>query len=135
MACERLKQKFDPRVMSESPSDAKYTSYSVNKGEELVFCVRSKKTGKIHDLNLLMYVALHEIAHIACPEQGHTPLFKKIFAFLTEQALKLKLYKYFKKVYMYKPIVNFRSGEFYLVCIGKKNVPALSGIRPILEKA
>ena len=24
---------------------------------------------------------------------------------------------------MYKPIVNFRSGEFYLVCIDKKKVP------------
>lgn len=33
------------------------------------------------------------------------------------------LYRYFKKVYIYKPIVNFRSEEFYIVCIGKKEVP------------
>jgi hypothetical protein len=33
------------------------------------------------------------------------------------------LYKYFKKVYIYKPIVNFRSEEFYIICIGKKEVP------------
>ena len=33
------------------------------------------------------------------------------------------LYRYFKKVYIYKPIVNFRSEEFYIVCIGKKKVP------------
>ena len=39
---QRLKKKFDPRVMSESPSDAKYTSYSVNKGEKIFFCIRSK---------------------------------------------------------------------------------------------
>ena len=33
------------------------------------------------------------------------------------------LYRYFKKVYIYKPIVNFRSEEFYIVCIGKKGSP------------
>ena len=33
------------------------------------------------------------------------------------------LYRYFKKVYIYKPIVNFRSEEFYIVCIGKKKIP------------
>ena len=40
-----------------------------------------------------MYVALHEMAHIACPEIGHGELFKKIFKFLTEIAIELKLYK------------------------------------------
>ena len=41
-----------------------------------------------------MYVALHELAHVACPELHHTPLFKKIFAFLTRIAIKLKLWVY-----------------------------------------
>ena len=40
-----------------------------------------------------MYVTLHEIAHIACPEYGHTPLFNKIFAFFTETASDIGLYK------------------------------------------
>ena len=79
-------------VFSESSPDSNYTSYSVNKGEELVFCLRSKKTGKFHNLNLITYVMLHEISHIACPEYGHTPLFNKIFAFITTEAVKLGLY-------------------------------------------
>ena len=62
----------------ETEIDSKYTSYSVNKGEELVFCLRSKKTTEFHDINLLMYVALHEISHLACKEIGHTQLFKDI---------------------------------------------------------
>ena len=33
------------------------------------------------------------------------------------------LYKYFKKISIYKPTLNFRSGEYYLICINKKKVP------------
>jgi predicted metal-dependent hydrolase len=71
------------------------TSYSVNKGEELVFCLRSRKEKDMfHTINILMYVILHEISHIACPEYGHGPLFKKIFAFFTKTAMNLKIYEY-----------------------------------------
>ena len=77
----------------ETEPGSEYTSYSVNKGEELVFCLRSKEDNKLHHINLMMYVALHEISHVACPEIGHTPLFKKIFAFFTNKASDLNLYK------------------------------------------
>lgn len=78
-----------------------YTSYSVNKGEQLVFCLRSRKNNKLHDINLLMYVVLHELAHIACPEYGHTELFKKIFYFFVITAVNIKLYR--KKDYFISP--------------------------------
>jgi hypothetical protein len=39
-----------------------------------------------------MYVALHEMAHIACPEVGHGELFKKIFKFLTLEAINIGIY-------------------------------------------
>ena len=81
-------------TIHEGLANSNLTSYSVNKGEELVFCLKSKKTGKYHDHNLLMYVAIHELAHIACPEIGHGPLYTKIFKFLAQQAVKLDLYKY-----------------------------------------
>lgn len=77
----------------EGDGENNLTSYSVNKGEELVFCLHSKKTNKLHDINLLMYIALHEMSHIACPEIGHTKLFKKIFNFLTKTAVELNLYQ------------------------------------------
>jgi predicted metal-dependent hydrolase len=78
----------------ETSLTSEYTSYSINKGEELVFCLRSKSTFKLHDINLLMYVAVHELAHTACPETGHTPLFNKIFKFLLERAVEIQLYYY-----------------------------------------
>ena len=54
------------------------TSKKINKGEEIVFCLRSIPDNKLHNINELMYVAIHEIAHVGCPEIGHTSLFKKI---------------------------------------------------------
>jgi predicted metal-dependent hydrolase len=92
---EQLNTKLKNTKIQESTDNGIYTSYSINKGEQIVFCLRSRQTseGKLHDLNLLMYVVLHEMAHVACPEFGHTELFKDIFAFLTEVAIKIKIYK------------------------------------------
>ena len=81
-------------LIYETSLTSDYTSYSINKGEELSFCLRSKSTMKLHDINLLMYVAVHELAHTACPETGHTPLFNRIFKFLLERAIEIKLYYY-----------------------------------------
>lgn len=80
-------------VIYETDPESNLTSYSVNKGEELSFCLKSKKTDTIHDINLLMYVAIHEMAHIACPEIGHGTLFKKIFRKLAEEAINIGIYK------------------------------------------
>ena len=92
MIFERLSDKINYVVIEENTLD-KFTSYSVNKGDELVICLKSKKTGKIHDINLIMYVVLHEIAHIMCPVYGHGSLFVKIFKYITEESVKLGIYK------------------------------------------
>jgi len=78
----------------ETDFESSYTSYAINKGEEIALCLRCKNTGNIHNINLLMYVAVHEMAHTACPENGHTPLFNNIFRFMLEQAVKIGLYRY-----------------------------------------
>ena len=80
-------------VIYETDPESNLTSYSVNKGEELSFCLKSKKSNQLHDINLLMYVAIHEMAHIACPEIGHGELFKKIFRKLAEEAINIGIYK------------------------------------------
>jgi predicted metal-dependent hydrolase len=89
-----IQKKLPNSIIKESSAKSEFTSYSVNKGEELVFCLRSKKNNKLHDINDLMYVAVHEIAHIGCPEIGHTPLFKNINKFLLERAALANLYKF-----------------------------------------
>lgn len=90
----QLKDRIMGVDISESSEDSYYTSYSVNKGEQIVFCLRSKKERhKLHNINMVMYVALHELSHVACPEVGHTELFKKIFHFITKVAMNLGIYK------------------------------------------
>lgn len=99
---ERLNKKINNVIILENVRDFYYTSYSVNKGEQLVFCMRSRKDGskdQKHSVNLMMYVVLHEIAHIACPEYGHGQLFKEIFKHFTEIAIQLDLYE----------LIDFRS--------------------------
>jgi predicted metal-dependent hydrolase len=89
-----IKKKLPYVKISENPTDSQYTSYSINKGEELVFCIRDKKYFKLHDINELLYVAIHEIAHIGCPEIGHTDLFQNINLYLLEKAVCYNLYRY-----------------------------------------
>jgi hypothetical protein len=94
----QLNEKIKNVVIKESSSNSVYTSYTVNKGEEIIFCIRSKsittylQNNNIHDFNLVMYVLLHEISHVACPEYNHTPLFKKIFRFICEEAIEMGIY-------------------------------------------
>lgn len=96
----QLRDKIQNVSIKESPSGSSYTSYTVNKGEQIIFCIRTKtlssllnNSNNIHDFNLVMYVMLHEISHVACPEYDHTPLFKKIFKFICEEAIEMGIYK------------------------------------------
>lgn len=45
-------------------------------------------TSKTYNYNTLLYVAIHELAHVMCPEKGHTPLFDKYHQLLVDQAFK-----------------------------------------------
>jgi hypothetical protein len=78
----------------EVEKDSPYTSYSVNKGEELVFCLRNKKSFEFYEYNKILYVAVHEIAHIGCPEIGHTKLFFEINKYLLETAKNSSMYEF-----------------------------------------
>lgn len=91
---EQLHQRIQGVELAENTPESSYTSYSVDKGEEMVICLRSKRVGDIHDLNLLMYVVLHEMAHVACPCEQHNPPFHDIFIFLQEEAIKLGIFKH-----------------------------------------
>jgi hypothetical protein len=91
---DQLNRNFDKQrtKIYENGPDSDLTSYSINKGEEMAVCLRSKKNGQLHQINLLMYVTIHEMAHIACPETGHTQLFKDIFAHFIRVAISNNIY-------------------------------------------
>lgn len=89
---DQLNNKIQDVKLSEGTGDDGYTSYTVNKGEKIIFCLRDYNKS-IHDINLIMYVVIHELAHVACPEQGHTALFSQIFKFLAEISIEIGIYK------------------------------------------
>lgn len=82
----------------ENIEPGKYTSYLVNKGDELVMCLRSDKNKKIHDINMLMFVAIHELTHASSDEyilgEEHTKQFSELMAFFLQCAITIGLYTY-----------------------------------------
>jgi hypothetical protein len=90
---KRLVEGFNPKKVYETLPTSEYTAYSENKGEKLAFCLNTdKKNNKLIDSNTLLFVAIHELAHIATKSIGHTPEFWENFRFLIEEAVKIKIY-------------------------------------------
>jgi len=91
---DRLNENFNPDNISEGTDKTNYTSYSINKGEKIVFCLRSRD-GKdtLVDLNTVMYVAIHELGHLMTEEIGHPTSFWTNFRTLLKEAIALGLYK------------------------------------------
>jgi len=87
-----LQNNYNPNTLSETLNDSKYTSYSVNKGEKLSICIRKKDNTFIDD-NTILFVVIHELAHIMTEEIGHTPLFWENMRFLLEKAKEEGIYK------------------------------------------
>lgn len=91
---ERMVNNFNPDNITEATKNNKYTSYSINKGEKIVFCLRSRdETNKLVDLNIMMFVALHELAHTMTKSIGHTEEFWNNFRILLRNAQNLGIYK------------------------------------------
>jgi predicted metal-dependent hydrolase len=77
----------------ESDSNSKHTSYSINKGEKVVICLRSKDEKKeLIDPNTIMFVTLHELSHIMTKSVGHTDEFWDNFRFILKEAVKNNIY-------------------------------------------
>ena len=94
----RLKKNFNPDVLKEGIDNPSYTSYTVNKGEEIILCLRTD--GKLVDINILTFVCIHELSHIGNETVGHDDAFWEFFKELLIEAINIGIYiKYdYKKV-------------------------------------
>lgn len=90
----RLAKRFKKRALSESLSSSKQTSYSINKGQSIVMCIRSKRDGSLTDENTVTFVLLHELGHLMSVSVGHNTEFWDNFRFILAHALYWKLYTY-----------------------------------------
>jgi hypothetical protein len=96
----QLNQKFeaDPKRFYEATPDSQHVSYSVNKGDSIHLCLRQRENKKEHlvEENVMVFVALHEMAHCITPPSvaSHGPEFWNNFGWLLREAESLGIYKY-----------------------------------------
>ena len=92
----RISKRFKSSNVSEGAYDIKYTSYSINKGEKIVLCLRSRdKIEALEPLNILMCVVLHEVAHIGTESIGHTTEFWNTFKFILKESIGIGIYTHY----------------------------------------
>jgi hypothetical protein len=74
---------------------SKDTSYSENKGQKIVVCLRDKKNPPKYPLideNTIMFVMLHEMAHLMTETIGHTQEFWANFKRILQDAVQVGIY-------------------------------------------
>jgi len=91
---KRLIQRYNPNSFQENDLTADSTSYSENKGEKIVVCLRdkTKKPYPLIDENTIMFVLIHECAHLMTESTGHTPEFWTNFRKLLHDCIKQGVY-------------------------------------------
>src|SRR3989304_6640033 len=60
-----LRSRFDADKIMETTQGEKYTSYTINKGEKMILCIRARNgTEQLEKENTMMFVSLHELSHV-----------------------------------------------------------------------
>jgi hypothetical protein len=79
--------------IQESENENDTSSYTINKGEILSFCLRHKdEQQRFHNDNTMWFVICHELAHVMSVSEGHNDEFIKNFKFLLKESQELGIY-------------------------------------------
>ncbi len=94
---KKLKKRYSYKILSEAINKQNYTSYLIDK-KHIYLCLRQKSVDFV-DINVLMFVLLHELAHLSMDriisEKEHETDndFKESFKMLIDTSIKIKIYK------------------------------------------
>ena len=94
-AVVRFTSRFSSDVFVENDMASPDTSYSENKGQRIVVCLRDKTKPPQYpliDINTVMFVMLHEMAHLMTETIGHTQEFWTNFKRILQDAIQLGIY-------------------------------------------
>ena len=69
------------------------TSFTINKGDVIAICIRDSYSYGIQDYNIIMFVVLHELTHLAIEAYDHPDEFWLVFKFVLLEASAANLYK------------------------------------------
>ena len=105
---KKLRQNYNNNVLSEAAIDERYTTFTVDK-TQMHICLRTRDSYEsIYNIDLLMYVVLHELGHMCnytendIPIVGHGSEFRDIFELLVKNAIEIDIYNY--KDYSHEPM-------------------------------
>ena len=91
----RFLARYHPDCFVENDMTTGDTSYSENKGQKIVVCLRDKTKPPefpLIDENTVMFVMLHEMAHLMTETIGHTQEFWLNFKRILHDAVKIGIY-------------------------------------------
>jgi hypothetical protein len=91
----RFIDRFATDVFVENDMQSSDTSYSENKGQKIVVCLRDKTKAPHYPLideNTVMFVMLHEMAHLMTETIGHTQEFWTNFKRILHDAVQVGIY-------------------------------------------
>ena len=92
-----LVRRWNPNAVMEGSHNSGLTTYTLQKGKKIAFCLRDRDgTDRLHtDENTLIYVGLHELAHLM--EKHHNPNheggFIDLWQFVLREAAELGIWQ------------------------------------------
>lgn len=96
----KLVKNYNSGLLSEAANDKRFTTFTIDK-QDMHICLRTRDgEDKLYNIDVLMYVILHELAHLCnydmygVPIIGHGKEFKYIFRLLVTEAIDIGIYKY-----------------------------------------
>lgn len=89
---EELRQRLIPSIpeFKNIAMSGSNQSFTLNK-RDVHICTKDE-LGRYYEDNMLIYVMLHELAHVLCNEVGHTEKYRSIFTELLNRAEKAGVY-------------------------------------------
>lgn len=95
-AVRDMLRRYNPDVIVEnSPTDPNGdTAYVIGKGDTIALCLRyrNSKSHKLHDLDILTFVAVHELTHMSIDDMDHPARFWSAFKWMLSEADEAGIY-------------------------------------------
>ena len=89
---QKLLDSYNGNIQEITFENEGQVGYNVNKGEAIGLCMY--KNGKFMDINTIMFVLLHELAHSMTVAYSHDKEFWDNFSFLLNESMRIGIYTY-----------------------------------------